>query len=85
MKTLWGVAKIELRRLWRTRYAMSLNEEEHLIIELSSNGYEMKDIAGILGYCRSTLETKTANTRERFGANNMKHMIAIAFRRGWIK
>ncbi len=85
MKTLWGVAKIEWRRLWRKKHTMPLNELEALVIELSSNGYDMKEIAGVTGYSKRTLEVKTAYTRERLGANNMKHMIGMALRRGWIR
>jgi DNA-binding NarL/FixJ family response regulator len=85
MRTLWEVAKIEWRKWWHKKKKMPLNQEERLVIELSSNGYAMKDIARIIGYHKRTLEVKTAYTRERFGAVNMKHMIGIAFRRGWIK
>lgn len=55
------------------------------ILELAADGLEYKQIAAELGYSVGGLKRKAKQLCDSMGADNMRHAIALGFRRGLLK
>lgn len=58
---------------------------EKQILELLSRGCDQRQTAQITGLAESTIRLYTFRLREKLGADNSYHLLAIAFRRGYVK
>lgn len=63
---------------------LSLSRPEIMILELSSQGFTSGEIGILLGYSRKYIEKMLAEIRNKIGAKNTTHAVALAFRQGLI-
>lgn len=62
----------------------ALTVTESQILMLFSEGYTAKQVAYIMDRKLTYVQDKVLRLRHRFDASTVTHMVAIAFRRGWL-
>ena len=64
---------------------MDLNQRQLQILRRIADGWQFKQIATELGVTESAVTTAVMRLRQRVGASNAAHLVAIAFRKGLLK
>ena len=63
----------------------NLTPKEIAILKSAADGLNYIQIANKCGICRNTVKNHCCNIREKLGADNTTHAVAIALRRGIIE
>jgi DNA-binding CsgD family transcriptional regulator len=63
---------------------MLLTRRETQVLQLAADGQTRKEVALVLGVSLHTVKTQGNMAREKLGASNTSHAVAIALRQGLI-
>ena len=63
----------------------NLTPKEIAILKSAADGLSYVQIANRCGVCRNTIKNHCSRIREKLGADNTTHAVAIALRRGIIE
>jgi DNA-binding CsgD family transcriptional regulator len=64
---------------------VQLTQRDQVMLEMMSRGYTYTQIGKLLGRKRTTIEGWASRMRDKIGADNITHAVAIAYRAGWLK
>lgn len=58
---------------------------ERDLIQLVANGLTLCEVAGVYNTSRATVDNRFSEMRRKYGCDTTTHLVAHAFREGWIK